>query len=253
MNILIIEDEELAAEHLANLIKRIVPEVNTLHINDSIESSVKWFTSNPAPDLIFMDIQLGDGLSFEIFEKSNIKAPVIFTTAYEEYAIKAFKVNSIDYLLKPISPDDLSFAINKFKEMKSNKVEQQIEASVLEKVKQMLNPKYKERFVIKVGEHIKSVPTNEINYFYSSSGSTYLCNQKGSNYILDNSLEELEKLVDPLQYFRINRKYIINLEAITDMVSFSSSRIKIKLANCSDDDVIVSRDKVHAFKAWLDR
>ena len=252
MNVLIIEDEQLAAEHLANLLLRINSDITVLDTCDSVKGAVNWLKKYDIPNLIFMDIQLGDGLCFDIFKAIEVNAPVIFTTAYEEYAIRAFKVNSIDYLLKPIDYENLSFAINKFiKTERHPPIEQNIEASVLEKVKEMLRPQYKSRFIVKVGEHIKSMQIADILFFYSFERSTFMCTKTGRNYIVDYSLEEVENITNPQQFFRINRKYLIKLEAVVDMVSYSSSRLMIKLLNSEDDNVIVSREKMQAFKMWL--
>jgi DNA-binding LytR/AlgR family response regulator len=200
-----------------------------------------------------MDIQLGDGLSFEIFEQTTIQSPIIFTTAYDEYAIKAFKVNSIDYLLKPIDESDLKGALDKFESMNLTSATPQ---SVLERIGtavQMLTKKYKERFVTKVGEHLKFIDVSDIQYFMSEDKITFCKTKDARNHILDFTMDEIEQLVDPAKFFRINRKYIVSVEAILDMISHTNSRLKIVLRSSDDHDVIVARERVQEFKAWLDR
>ncbi len=255
MKIIIIEDEQLAVKRLLELIFKYDPEVEILGKFDTVEKSVKWFNSNPPPDLVFMDIQLADGLSFEIFEKTLITSPIIFTTAYDQYAIKAFKVNSIDYLLKPIDFDELSTAIEKFKKIYFEKKPENISSKNLtfDKVLQLLTKEYKSRFVIKVGEHIKSIQVEDISCFYSLEKASFLKTSENNNYVLDYSLEQIESLINPDEFFRVNRKYIINLKAISDIISYSNSRLKIELKVKNDEDIIVSREKVKSFKAWLEK
>lgn len=254
MNILIIEDERPAAAKLERLLLKYNDQINILEKIDSVKKAVKWLQlPGNKPELIFMDIQLADGLSFEIFEHVDIEAPVIFTTAFDEYALKAFKVNSIDYLLKPIDEDDLEAAFKKLDRLAGN---HQPKSNTLEQITQamaMLTNKYKSRFVIKVGEHIKSIAVDEVLYFFSRDKASYCCINDGKNYLLDYSLEQIEGMVDPEIFFRINRKYLLSLKAIDDIISYSNSRLKIVLKSCSDNDVIVSRDRVNDFKNWLDR
>jgi len=252
MKVLIIEDEKPAAKHLSALINRYDPKIEILGQMESVKKSVEWFQNNSLPDLAFFDIQLADGLSFEIFEQAIINCPIIFTTAFNEYALKAFKVNSIDYLLKPIDYEELEAAINKFKEVRGRADPTQFNA-VMDNVLNMLTQNYKQRFVIKVGEHIKSIPVENILYFYSLEKATYLHTSDDFNYVIDYSVEQLESLLDPQQYFRINRKYLIRIEAIEDIISYSNSRLKIELKHSKDMDAIVAREKVNAFKKWLDR
>lgn len=207
------------------------------------------------PDLIFLDVQLSDGLSFEIFNHISITCPVIFTTAYEEYAIKAFKVNSIDYLLKPIGIDDLKNAINKFTSFNYNFINtyNQTLRYKVDQVMKLLTNNYKSRFVVNVGMHIRSVEVEKINLFYSLEKSTFLIDNTGKSYDIDYSLEQIEKLTDPKQFFRISRKYIANINAIADIISYTSSRLKLKIACSDDDDILVSRSKLAEFRRWLER
>jgi len=248
--VLIIEDEKPAAEWLKQLIQKYDPQISVLDVIDSVSDAAEWFQKNPAPDLVFMDIQLADGLSFEIFERVKVPCPVIFTTAYEEYAVKAFKVNSVDYLLKPIAFNELEGAFQKFRTKHQEVPEVTIE--LLNKVKEMLRKQYKTRFVIKVGEHLKSVPVEEILFFYSLEKATYLCTADFKTYLVDYSLDRISEMVDEHRFFRINRKYILSNQSIADIVFYSNSRLKIKLKKPDEESIIVSRDKVAAFKEWLD-
>lgn len=250
MKILIIEDERPASQKLIRLLKEVDSEMEVTNVLSSVEQSVNWFSENQYPELIFMDIQLEDGLCFEIFEKIRIKAPVIFTTAYDEYALKAFKVNSIDYLLKPINLHDLKNAIDKFNTVHRTKPDY----SRYESIIQQLPHQHKERFLIKMGEHYKSVPTTDISCFYTLERSVFLFSNSGKSYPIDYSLDKIERLVDPTLFFRVNRNFIINCYAIQDMISYSSNRIKIILAHWKDkEDILVSRERVSDFKRWMDK
>jgi len=252
MNVLIIEDEKLAADHLSSLIRLYDSEITILDRLDSVKKSVQWFNSNPQPDLAFMDIQLADGISFEIFDQTMVNCPIIFTTAFNEYALKAFKVNSIDYLLKPIDFDELKVAIDKYKEIRGVPEQNQYQL-VMDNVISMLSDNYKQRFVIKVGEHIKSIAVDDILYFYSMEKATFLHTADDHNYVIDYSIEQLENLLDPKKFYRINRKYLISMDSIKDIISYSNSRLKIELKHSKEMDAIVAREKVNKFKKWLDR
>jgi len=253
MKVLIIEDEPHAADRLISLVLHLQPDIEISANIDSVKRSVDWISKNPPVDLIFMDIQLADGLSFEIFEKVEVKVPVIFTTAYNEYALKAFKVNSIDYILKPIDKHELEAAFKKYQTLAQN---QSVPNKMLESIgyaMQMLTKKYKERFVIKVGEHLKSVEVSEILFFFSLEKTTFAQTSDGRKHILDFTLDQLDGFLDPKRYFRINRKYIVSMDSIQDMISFTNSRLKIVLKTSDDSDVIVARERVLEFKEWLDR
>jgi DNA-binding LytR/AlgR family response regulator len=252
MKVLIIEDEPLAAERLGNLVRELHAEIQLVATLDSVQRSVVWLSQNTV-DLIFMDVQLADGLSFEIFEKIEIKTPVIFTTAYNEYALKAFKVNSIDYILKPIDKEELTAAYKKYQTLTQQPV---APAKMLESIgyaMQMLTKKYKERFVIKVGEHLKSLEVKEILFFFSLEKTTFAQTKDGRKHILDFTLDQLDGLLDPTHYFKINRKYIVSMFSIQDMISHTNSRIRLVLKTSDDADVIVARERVQEFKEWLDR
>ncbi len=253
MNIIIIEDEHLAAKRLSDLLKKYDERIIISTKIQSVKKAIEWFNENPEPDLIFMDIQLGDGLSFEIFEQVKINCPIIFTTAFDEYAIKAFKVNSIDYLLKPFDFEELANAIDKFKSRTNKVTDNNFAQNIqIKQVINMLSKEYKKRFAVKIGEHIKLIETIDILCFYSSEKATYLLNNEQRNYLLDYSLEKLENLVNPKIFFRVNRKFIVNINAIKDIIAYSNSRLKINIKDFKAHEIIVSREKVSAFKTWLE-
>jgi DNA-binding LytR/AlgR family response regulator len=254
MKILLIEDEPQAAQRLEKLVTAIVPDARVLAKIDTVKKAVQWFQSNPPPDLVLMDIQLADGISFSIFDQCEVKAPVIFTTAYDEYALKAFKVNSIDYILKPVDEKELKAALNKFESVTSQRASSH--DKIMESISltmQMLSKKYKERFVVKVGEHLKTIEVSEILYFFSLEKTTFAQTNEARKYILDFTLDQIEELVDPNKYFRINRKYIVAIDSIKDMISYTNSRLKLLLIASEDVDVIVARERVQEFREWLDQ
>jgi len=253
MKIVIVEDEKPAANRLAKLLQDHSSDFEIVAKLDSVKKSVEWFGSNSEIDLVFMDIQLADGLSFEVFEHVEITAPVIFTTAYDEYALKAFKVNSVDYLLKPVDIDDISKALNKLDNIRKNNSEPSQTVEQIANAMQMLTSKYKNRFLVKTGEHIKSIAVDDIIYFFSRDKASFCQTSDHKNYLLDYSLEQIENMLNPERFFRINRKYIITLESIKDIISYSNSRLKIVFTQPVDEDVVVSRDRVADFKQWLDR
>jgi DNA-binding LytR/AlgR family response regulator len=251
MKILIIEDEKPAANKLKRMLTEKVEDIFILDILETVESSINWFLNNPSPDLVFMDIQLADGISFEIFESVKINAPVIFTTAYDQYAIRAFKVNSVDYLLKPIEEDLLLQAIEKFRSLHP---EGKADNKKIDLLYDQLVKKYKTRFFIKLGAHCKSVMTDEIKYFFIVERSTFMKTLSGKIFDVDYSLDQLEKMLDPEKFYRINRKFIISIDTITDIITWSSNRLKLKLSNEEDNyDLVVSREKVSEFKKLLDQ
>lgn len=252
-NVLIIEDEPEAAKRLENLIGAIIPDVNILAKLDSVKRSLDWLAAHPAPDLIFMDIQLADGLSFEIFDKWQVHSPVIFTTAYDAYALKAFKVNSIDYILKPVDRKGLETALKKLNTLTQPRDRSTDLLTSIGEAVRMLTRQYKTRFVIKVGEHLKYIEVNDVHYFFSLDKATFAKVADKRQHIIDFSLEQLEDLLDPRQFFRINRKYIVSAASIQDMISYTNSRLKLILKESDDSDVIVARERVQEFKDWLDR
>ena len=250
MNIIIIEDEKPAARLLQRKVEKLGLQINTLL--HSVEESIRWFQNNPHPDLIFLDIQLSDGLSFEIFENIDIKSAVIFTTAYDEYALRAFKLNSIDYLLKPIDEDDLEIAVNKFKSRNQLSTNLSLDFEMIKKM--LLNPidrEYKKRFTIKLGQQLKMVSIVDVECFYSENKGTYLHTFDNRDYLLDLTLEQLESEIDPKDFYRISRKFIIPMNGIKEIQIYSNSRLKVILPTYKADEVIVAREKVSDFKNWL--
>jgi DNA-binding LytR/AlgR family response regulator len=251
MNVIIIEDEKPSARRLQRMLSQLNLEADTmLH---SVEESIQWFQTHNHPDLIFLDIQLSDGLSFEIFETLDIKSAVIFTTAYDEYALQAFKLNSIDYLLKPIDEDDLKKAVAKYQDRSPKQQSVTLDFNDIKKL--LVNPierDYKKRFSVKVGQHLKLINIDDIECFYSENKGTYAFTNEGRNYLLDTTLEQLEEELEPHKFFRISRKFYVNINAIKDMVSYTNSRLQIKLNSFNEQEVIVARERVKDFKTWLE-
>ncbi len=251
MKVIIIEDEKPSARRLQRMLDSLDIKVETLL--HSVKESIAWFQNNEHPDLIFLDIQLSDGLSFEIFDTIEISSAIIFTTAYDEYALQAFKLNSIDYLLKPIDDEELEAAVNQYK---IRLPQQQTVTLDFNEIKKMLsNPielEYKKRFSIKVGQHLKLVNIDDIECFYSENKGTYLHTTEGRNYLLDTTLDQLQNELEPHTFFRINRKFFVNIHAIKDMISYTNSRLQIKLKSYNEQEVIVARERVKDFKQWLE-
>ncbi|WP_062058748.1 LytR/AlgR family response regulator transcription factor [Aquimarina longa] len=251
MNVILIEDEKPAARRLSRMLSELDIQVSTmLH---SVQEAIEWFSTNEHPDLIFLDIQLSDGLSFEIFDAITIKSSIIFTTAYDEYALKAFKLNSIDYLLKPIDDEELEVAVRKYKEQIPQKQQLQVDFEDIKKL--LINPMdrvYKKRFTAKVGQHLKIFLVEDIECFYSENKGTYLHTTDNRNYLIDTTLESLEEELDPKQFYRTSRKFYININAIKDIISYTNSRLQIKLNTFSEQEIIVARERVKDFKLWLE-
>jgi len=252
MNFLIVEDEKLSAQKLQGMLQKIIPHAKILQVAESVADTLDYLNTCPPIDLGFFDIQLSDGLSFEIFEQVGIDFPVIFTTAFNEYAIKAFKVNSIDYLLKPVVEEELTAAIEKFNKGYAT-TPSALGSEAVAKALSMLANSYKNRFVVKVGEHIRLVPVEEIALFFSSEKYTFIRTVDDRDYDIDFTLEQVMDTVNPNLFFRVSRKHIIALSAINDIIAYSGSRFKVKLNVSTEEDVLVSRDRVSAFKAWLGR
>jgi len=256
MKTLIIEDEKPAAQQLLRLLERSrVFEGSVEGPLQSINKAREHFQKHSDYDLIFMDIHLVDGASFEIFRDREPPAPLIFCTAYDQYALEAFKLNSIDYLLKPIDPADLDRALQKYKRWHQPGDEQSLSSrQIIDMLsRNTQQPVYKERFILKIGDRIRSLSSNEVAYFYAADKATFVSSLAGKTYPLDYSLDQLEGMLDPGIFFRINRKYIVRLESMVDMRSYSGSRIKLQLIHNADPDILVSRDRTAAFKLWLDR
>ncbi len=248
MNVVIVEDEKPAARRLERMLTKL--EINVITMLHSVETAIDWFDANVHPDIIFLDIQLSDGLSFEIFEEVDIQSAIIFTTAYDEYALKAFKLNSIDYLLKPIDDQELAMAIQKYTTLQKQHASVQIN-----ELKALLQPaiaSYKTRFSVKIGQRIKLIPVQSIECFYSENKSTYMYTNDKRSYLLDMSLEQLTDLLNPKLFYRVNRTYFVNINYIHDIISYTNSRLQLKLNSYSEESIIVSRERVRDFKSWLD-
>lgn len=251
LKVLIIEDEEVAARRLAKMIAQEVKEVEFFPTIVSIQTAVNWFRQHPQPDMLFLDVHLADGQSFEIFKQVQITCPIIFTTAYDQYALEAFKVNSIDYLLKPIKKEDLQRALAKFSGLTSPPA---IELN-LERLLASLQDKsaaFKQRFVVKYGDHLKTIEASEIAYFYTENKANFLVTYENKRYAIDQNLDYLEGVMDPKKFFRINRQFVIGYHSIAEMLTYSKSRVLIKLQPATKLETIVSAERSAAFKSWLD-
>lgn len=251
IKVLILEDEDAAASRLQKLVAEILPEAEFLTTVTSVKQGIEWFNNNPLPQLIFADIQLSDGTSFDIFKQVDVTSPVIFTTAYDAYALNAFKLNSVDYLLKPIKKTELAEAIEKFKTIhfsdkkdEGNNLQQLLQA--LQKTQQ-----FKQRFVLRIGEHMKIIEVPEIAYFYTENKANFIITKEGRRYLADNTLDQIESMLDPKLFFRINRQFIVSYPSISEMFTYSKSRVLLKLNPPSKHDTIVSTERSAAFKAWL--
>ena len=252
MNVLVIEDEKPSARRLTRMVEKL--GLNVAQMLHSVEESVTWFKANKHPDLIFLDIQLSDGLSFEIFDKVEVKSAIIFTTAFDEYALQAFKLNSIDYLLKPIDEDELVKAVSKYKDRIPQK--QHVELN-FEDIRRLLGAtpierEYKKRFTVKIGQHLKMINVEDVECFYSENKGTYAHTKDGRDYLLETTLENLENELEPDTFFRVSRKFYINIKAIRDIISYTNSRLQLKLHSYNEQEVIVSRERVKDFKLWLE-
>ena len=252
MNVLIVENEMPAADKIVKLLKKIDKSITVLGIVETVEDTINRLQIKPQPDLILMDIQLDDGLCFEIFETINVDTPVIFTTAYDEYTLKAFKVNSVDYLVKPVDEESLKSALEKYKKF------YYVDKDPFRRdFRQLINEfrnQYKSRFLIKIGKKYKSVTAKEISYFHINVRNVFLSDYQGKDYGVDYSLDQLQTILDPRKFFRINRECIINIDAIELMYSYSSSRLQLTLKNKETSDLfVVSREKVAEFKKWVDK
>jgi two-component system LytT family response regulator len=254
MKVVIIEDEHLTADRIRTLIEKIEPGVTVMAILDSVKNTVSWLMQHEKPDLMLMDIQLADGLSFQIFDQVNIECPVVFITAYQEYAIRAFKVNSVDYLLKPVTEEALIKAIEKYRQYFVQQEPFPLpDRDLIGTLREMMQKPFKSRFMVKVGEHIKSIGVDEILYFYSFQKGTYLHTIDNRNYVIEYTLEQLTDLLDPEQFFRINRSHLISYRSIQGMTTLSGSKLRVQLTHGTEEDIYVSRERLSGFKQWLDR
>lgn len=250
MRVVIAEDEKPAASRLARMIEEIDPSIEISHVAPSVEDATNWLSSNQHPDLLFMDIQLSDGLCFEIFDNISLSAPVIFTTAYDHYSLRAFKVNSVDYLLKPVVHEELKSAISKYREVHTSRLPHDLLKSLVRE----LQPRSRERFLVRVGVHFRPVQVADISCFYVNEKYVFLATQGGKSYGIDYSLDRLEKMISPALFFRVSRNCIVSFNGIKDILAFSSSRLKISLHNHNQiPEILVSRERVKLFKKWIDR
>lgn len=246
---LIIEDEKPSARRLKRMLEK--ENLKVIDALSSVEEALEWFQKNEHPELIFLDIQLSDGISFEIFDKLEIRSSIIFTTAYDEYALRAFKLNSIDYLMKPIDDEELQAALEKYKRNRPT----QPEVFDIGQLRVLLNPTsqdYKKRFTIQVGQHLKLVSTEDISCFYSENKGTYVHCTTNRSYLMEGSLDKLEPELDPKEFFRVNRQFIVRLGNILDIVAYSNQRLEVRLKDYSGQQIIVSRERVKGFKEWLE-
>lgn len=253
MKILIIEDEDLAVKKLQKTLAAVDGSANVVGVADSIKSSVEWLEANPTPDLILMDIELADGQSFEIFNLIDIKCPVIFTTSYDEYALKAFKVNSVDYLLKPIQNDELQAALDKFKRLSATyKPADNSLEKIVRELQQKLQPKeYRKRFLVKYSAKLVSIEVKDICYFYSDGRLNFFKTPDNKRYAVDYTMDELEEMLEPEQFFRISRAFYVSVGCITKIEDYFGNRLVLSLNPVVDKEAIVSREKVTDFKKWM--
>ena len=253
MKTLIIEDEPLAQQELKRLLQRCQPQAEVLDCLDSVEDSVAWLQTNPKPDLIFMDIRLSDGSSFEIFDQVTVVAPVVFTTAYNEYALQAFKANGIEYLLKPVEEKALRAALRKVENLKSH-FSPETPTLGMTQFKQLLQAgqrSYKNRFAITLGDKIRHVPASQIAYFFAEDNTVFLITADRRKYVINYTLDELENLLDPQDFYRVSRKYMAHIQSIVEVNRYFNSRLKVTLSPCDDNEILVSRARVPGFLVWM--
>ena len=253
MKVLIVEDEELAVKKLQKTLSAADDSIEVIGVTDSIRSSVEWLQENPQPDLILMDIELADGQSFEIFNLTEVKSPVIFTTSYDEYALKAFKVNSVDYLLKPVQKEELQAALAKFRRLKSENGSSNLSLDKLVKeLQQKLQPKeYRKRFLVKHAQKLVSVDVDEIAYFYSDGRLNFFKTTDNKKFVVDYTMDELEEMLDPGRYFRISRSFFVSADSIDKIEDYFGNRLILQLTPLVDKEALVSREKVTEFKKWM--
>ncbi|MDN3724894.1 LytTR family DNA-binding domain-containing protein [Aequorivita sp. SDUM287046] len=251
MKAVIVEDESIASRRLAQLIGELAPDVEIVAQLISVENGIQWFKKNELPDLIFLDIQLNDGYGFDILDTLKDHPPIIFTTAYNEYALRGFKYNGLDYLLKPIDKKDLKSALEKYRKSNDKQIDFW-EQGKMNQIKQLFNKEYKHRFMVKVGNHFKSLNVDDIAYFKSNEGLIFLHVHNGKTFPVEYTIDQLEKILDPIQFFRINRKFMVSVKAVVEIHSYFNSRLLLKLDPKENDQVIVSRERCSNFKRWLD-
>lgn len=253
MNVLIIEDENLTAKRLESQLLRYDATIQVLARLPSVARAVAWLRTHPAPDLLFLDIHLEDDLGFRIFDQVQVTTPVIFTTAYDEYMVQAFKVNSIDYLLKPIDYEALVAAMTKYQSLRQHFAAPPDLSALLQLIAKPAEPAYRDRFMVSIGPKLRSVEVSEIAYFFLEEKMTFLTNQQGTSLPLEYSLDKLTQLLDPRQFFRVSRQYLVSLSAIRTIHTFSAGKLKLDLVPTPRHEVFVSGDRVADFKDWLGR
>ncbi|MBX7050712.1 MAG: LytTR family DNA-binding domain-containing protein [Flavobacteriales bacterium] len=253
MKILIVEDEAPAAKRLIRLISEVEPDARIISHVDSVEDAVSFFEGNPEIDLAFMDIQLADGISFDIFNKVKVEVPVIFTTAFDHYAVKAFKVNSVDYLLKPVETDELKSALHKYRTRHLKTDTQKLDLKEILNAIHVKKDGYKKRFLIKTAGRLTFINTTDIGFFFSDEGNTFLVSNQNDRFLLDDTLEEIESQIDPEQFFRINRKMLLSLNAIKRIEPHFNNRFLIQTEPMFNEEVVVSRQRSADFREWLDK
>ena len=251
MTAVIVEDENIASRRLANLIEELAPEIKITGQITSVENGLHWFKNNPLPDLIFLDIQLNDGYGFDIIDSLEDHPPIIFTTAYNEYAIRGFKYNGLDYLLKPIDKIDLENALAKYRKNNSN-TSKALDDDKFERFKGLFVKEYKRRFMIKIGNQFNTFDVDDIAYFKSHEGSIFLHTDTGKHYPIEYTIDQLEDILNPVHFFRINRKFMVSVRAVTEIHSYFNSRLLLKLKPMDDEQIIVSRERTSNFKKRLD-
>ena len=258
MKILIVEDEDLAVKKLKKTLQSVDETASVVGEADSIKTTVNWLQNNPAPDLILMDIELADGQSFEIFNHVQVKSPVIFITSYDEYALKAFKVNSIDYLLKPVQKEELQAAMDKYRKLKETyTVQEQATENVsldrlVKELKEKLQPKeYRKRFLVKLGQRLVSIEVEDIAYFFSDGRLNFFMTNDNKKFVVDYTMDELDDMIDPQQYFRISRSFYVSAGCIDKIDDYFGNRLILGLRPALDKEALVSREKVSDFKKWM--
>lgn len=257
MKILIVEDEELAVRKLQKTLAEVDPSAEVVGTTESIQSTVEWLQKNQTPDLILMDIELADGQSFEIFKRVEVKSPVVFTTSYDEFALKAFKVNSVDYLLKPVQREDLESALNKYRNIKDLYTPANAQGdfnmdTLVKELQQKLQPKeYRKRFLVKHAQKLVSIELEEIAYFFSDGRLNFFKTYDNRKFVVDYTLDELEEMLDPVKFFRISRSFYVSVESVDQIHDYFGNRLLLHLKPSVDKEALVSREKVSDFKKWM--
>lgn len=252
MKVLIVEDEELAVKKLQKTLAAVDESIDVVGTTDSIRNTVDWLQQHPVPDLILMDIELADGQSFEIFKLTEVKSPVIFTTSYDEYALKAFKVNSVDYLLKPIQPEELQAALNKYRKLQASAKTDISLDTLVKELQQKLQPKeYRKRFLVKHAQKLVSIEVEDIAYFYSDGRLNFFKTSDNRKFVVDYTMDELEEMLDPDKYFRISRSFYVSVDCIEKIEEYFGNRLILQLKPAVDKEALVSREKVSDFKKWM--